>query len=434
MSQLTLEQSLQGIRGIADDEERCRPSTLAAAVPAPHADPKGNYCKCVVCGKRMPKKSGERCDAQTLQLHYFAVDCPHLKQTTREQRVTYAHFCSVDCQTKIKMPPLQQDVREEYVSDMRARFEVGRIRIRDRCSRASAIERAGISQDHRDIMANPGGKTLCSPHMIADPKCRNWVAKVRTASSIREAVYIVVMLVLFSLSEAVSSLERSSLLHLRYDESWEERFRAVAAEIPKFTETITKQDSQNTTADLNIDAVCEWRKQTLSSSDFDFENLRGKALRNKIEQFTSRYMSFGEFKAYVACKVLGYACPGLYNVSPLGDDFRVAFEQANGEAQFEHLKAKLKLNTLQTNDIVVGPHCRDHLLRAFGLPPCQVQKISLPRLRTLLARHFVELYAEMENIFGLSGFGMHDDEHASCEAEKFNGVRLAVRKRSRPSS
>jgi len=106
MSQLTLEQSLQGIRGIADDEERCRPSTLAAAVPAPHADPKGNYCKCVVCGKRMPKKSGERCDAQTLQLHYFAVDCPHLKQTTREQRVTYAHFCSVDCQTKIKMPPL----------------------------------------------------------------------------------------------------------------------------------------------------------------------------------------------------------------------------------------------------------------------------------------------------------------------------------------
>ena len=57
----------------------------------------------------------------------------------------------------------------------------------------------------------------------------------------------------------------------------------------------------------------------------------------------------------------------------------------------DHAKAKLMLDTLQSNDIVVGPHCRDHLLRAFGLPPHKEQPISLPRLRTLLVRHYVEI-------------------------------------------
>ena len=89
------------------------------------------------------------------------------------------------------------------------------------------------------------------------------------------------------------------------------------------------------------------------------------------------------------------------------------------------------LHTLQTNDIVVGGHARDHLLRAFALPTHKEQPISAPRLRTLLVRHYVEAYPIMAPLFGLCGFTVHDDEHCACEEEKFHSVRGVISKRSR---
>ena len=39
--------------------------------------------------------------------------------------------------------------------------------------------------------------------------------------------------------------------------------------------------------------------------DDEFADLRGIQLRKAIAKDTLKYMSYGEFKAYVACKVLG---------------------------------------------------------------------------------------------------------------------------------
>ena len=55
----------------------------------------------------------------------------------------------------------------------------------------------------------------------------------------------------------------------------------------------------------------------LSKPDAAFDGLCVARLRGSTEKETLQYMSFGEFKAYVACKVLGHAQPELYNVMPL---------------------------------------------------------------------------------------------------------------------
>ena len=159
--------------------------------------------------------------------------------------------------------------------------------------------------------------------------------------------------------------------------------------------------------------------------DNEFADLRGTQLRKAIAKDTLKYMSYGEFKAYVACKVLGVACPRLYNVQT-PDEAMVP-----RSTEDRHGKAQLMLHTLQTNDIVVGGHARDHLLRAFGLPTHKEQPISAPRLRTLLVRHYVEAYPIMAPLFGLCGFTVHDDEHCACEEEKFHTVRGVISKRPR---
>eukprot|EP00959_Pyramimonas_sp_CCMP1952_P392141 8217108-Pyramimonas_sp.AAC.1 len=66
-------------------------------------------------------------------------------------------------------------------------------------------------------------------------------------------------------------------------------------------------------------------------------------------------MSFGEFKSYVACKVLGHALPVLYNVAPPSREIWQTFLGAEGSA-LARAKANLMLITLEGNDIVVGPH------------------------------------------------------------------------------
>ena len=159
--------------------------------------------------------------------------------------------------------------------------------------------------------------------------------------------------------------------------------------------------------------------------DNELADLCGIKLRKAIAKDTLKYMSYGEFKAYVACKVLGVACSRLYNVQP-PDEAMVP-----RSTEDRHGKAQLMLHTLKTNDIVVGSHARDHLLRAFALPSHKEQPISAPRLRTSLVRHYAEAYPIMAPLFGLCGFTVHDDEHCACEVEKIHTVRGVLRKRSR---
>eukprot|EP00959_Pyramimonas_sp_CCMP1952_P058820 1228544-Pyramimonas_sp.AAC.1 len=69
-------------------------------------------------------------------------------------------------------------------------------------------------------------------------------------------------------------------------------------------------------------------------------------------------MSFGEFKSYVACKVLGHALPVLYNVAPPSREIRQTFQGAVGSA-LARAKANIMLMTLESNGIVVGPRAKD---------------------------------------------------------------------------
>ena len=89
MPQLTLEQCLQGIRDIVDDSgatgdvtDKLETAPSKAKVASSHkpatTDPNGNYANCIVCNDWFLKKTRAndlKCDAQTLQLDYFIVDC-----------------------------------------------------------------------------------------------------------------------------------------------------------------------------------------------------------------------------------------------------------------------------------------------------------------------------------------------------------------------
>ena len=139
------------------------------------------------------------------------------------------------------MPPLQFDVLEAYRSDMSARVEVGKVRVRDMCSRALAIERADILEEQRAIMTNPGHRRLCS-HMHSDLKCVSWTQIVKSALSVREVIYMVVLLVLCSPNDASEALRVNRMLHLQSDDEWGSRLERLLEENLKFFETITRQD------------------------------------------------------------------------------------------------------------------------------------------------------------------------------------------------
>ena len=186
---------------------------------------------------------------------------------------------------------------------MSARFEVGQVRARDGCSRADSIERAKIPEEARVIMRNAGDKKLCSPHMHCDPRAAAWIKICRMAESMREAVFLVVLMVLCSTEPALEGMRNNRLLYLAEDSAWEKRFEMLTREIgmQRFFKTITKQDAQRTTPELKLEAVYTWRCYMLRTAESIVKKLCGRSLRMFIEANTPKAMHFGDLKAYVAC-------------------------------------------------------------------------------------------------------------------------------------
>ena len=118
----------------------------------------------------------------------------------------------------------------------------------------------------------------------------------------REAVFLVVLMVLCSTQTALEGMRNNRLLYLAEDPAWEKRFEMLTREIgmQRFFKTITKQDAQGTTPELKLEAVYTWRCYMLRTPESVVEKFYGRGLRMFIEANTQKDMHFGEFKAMLS--------------------------------------------------------------------------------------------------------------------------------------
>ena len=350
----------------------------------------GNYDICILCGQSLRKKcpATVACDVRLVQSEYFADECPQLESCLATGKRKHVHFCSEECAGSVRMPELDSSVAYQLCQDMIARFAIQRLRWTQGRCRAEALARClasgDISVEQSQVLRSAGhfGKTMCSPHMSMDPICVEWIAILRTCCTWPEVVFLATVLVLFASPEALAAMKRESLLHLREDDTWPARFTALTTSIPAFFKTITRRGGEHADKASKVSGVLNLRVYLLRQQTLGAEPPAKKDLVRVIQSQVNNCrqsdsaLSFGEFKSYVAAKVIGYVNSDLFNVATPPKTFSSKF--LTEDVLFA--RASLVTYVLEKYRVYVGPHSLCHLQRAF-----RCQSLSGRRAKRLLA-------------------------------------------------
>jgi hypothetical protein len=127
---------------------------------------------------------------------------------------------------------------------------------------------------------------------------------------------------------------------------------------------------------------------------------------------------FGVFKSYVACELIGHACPPLFNVRPHSAEFTRQY----GLLSEKEAGALLVSQTLELYELHLGPNSESNLRKLYGIS--EGSSLSVARKRRLLLALYRETYSAMTSIMGTAGWCIHDLSHSLCESEKMDSTAL----------